>query len=85
VFNRALPADWATITREPDLGAEFARIAEQWSAETVRQADARDEFSARYGARVATVPWRANPPTDLVGLADLIDHSEGIPWSDLLP
>ena len=85
VFNRALPADWATVTPAPDLPAEFARITEQWSAETVRQADARDEFSARYGARVATVPWRPNPPTDVAGLADLIEHSDGVPWSDLLP
>ena len=85
VFNRALPADWAAVTPDPDLAAEFARISEQWSAETVRQADARDEFSARYGARVATVPWRPNPPTDLAGLAELIEDSQGVPWSDLLP
>lgn len=85
VFNRALPADWATVTPDPSLPAEFARISEQWRAETLRQADARDEFSARYGARVASVPWRPNPPTDLTGLADLIEDSEGVPWSDLLP
>lgn len=85
VFNRALPKEWAGVKLDPDLSVEFARIAEQWSAETVRQADARDEFSARYGARVATVPWRANPPHDLAGLAGLLDDSEGVPWSDLLP
>lgn len=85
VFNRALPPGWATATPDPGIPAELARIAEQWSAETLRQADARDEFSARYGARVATVPWRPNPPTDLAGLADLIDSSDGIPWSNLLP
>jgi anion-transporting ArsA/GET3 family ATPase len=85
VFNRALPTEWANITPEPDLAVEFGRIAAQWSAETVRQADARDEFSARYGAQVATVPWRPNPPTDLAGLAELIEQSEGLPWSDLLP
>lgn len=85
VFNRALPVEWATLALDPDLPAGFARVTQQWSAETVRQADARDEFSARYGARVATVPWRPNPPTDLDGLADLMDHSDGIPWSELLP
>jgi anion-transporting ArsA/GET3 family ATPase len=85
VFNRALPAEWATVVPDSDLPAGFSRITEQWSAETVRQADARDEFSARYGARVATVPWRPHPPTDLAGLADLMDRSDGIPWSDLLP
>lgn len=85
VFNRALPSEWATATPDPGIPAELARITEQWSAETLRQADAREEFSARYGARVATVPWRPNPPTDLAGLADLIDSSDGIPWSNLLP
>jgi hypothetical protein len=85
VFNRALPAEWASLDPDPDLPAEVGRIVQQWSAETLRQADAREEFSARYGAQVATVPWRANPPTDLAGLADLIDQAEGIPWQDLLP
>jgi anion-transporting ArsA/GET3 family ATPase len=85
VFNRALPTDWVSLDPDPDLPVELGRIVQQWSAETLRQADARDEFSARYGARVATVPWQANPPTDLAGLADLVDHSEGIPWTDLLP
>ena len=85
VFNRALPPEWATATPDPSLPAELARITQQWSAETLRQADARDEFSARYGARVATVPWRPNPPTDLAGLADLMDSSDGIPWPNLLP
>jgi anion-transporting ArsA/GET3 family ATPase len=85
VFNRALPAEWAAVRPDPDTPAEVARIAQQWSAETVRQADARDEFSARYGARVATVPWRPQPPTSLDGLADLMEHTIGLPWDDLLP
>lgn len=85
VFNRALPTEWVNVRPSPDLSAEFGRIAEQWSAETIRQADARDEFSARYGARVATVPWRPNPPTDLAGLASIMEDSQGIPWDDLLP
>jgi anion-transporting ArsA/GET3 family ATPase len=85
VFNRALPPGWASVKPDPDLSAELGRVVEQWSAETLRQADAREEFSARYGAKVATVPWRPHPPTDLAGLADIIDHTEGIPWPDLLP
>jgi len=83
VFNRALPPDWAAVRPDRDLSAELGRVVEQWSAETLRQADAREEFSARYGARVATVPW--HPPTDLAGLADIMEHSDGIPWEDLLP
>jgi len=85
VFNRALPADWASVKPDPDLRAELGRVVEQWSAETLRQADAREEFSARYGARVATVPWRPHPPPDLTGLADIMEESDGIPWDDLLP
>lgn len=85
VFNRALPAEWAKVRPDPGLSAELGRITQQWSAETVRQADAREEFSSRYGARVATVPWRPHPPTDLTGLRAIIDDSEGIPWEALLP
>ncbi|MGH3649966.1 MAG: ArsA family ATPase [Acidimicrobiia bacterium] len=85
IFNRALPADWAGISPDPGLSAELGRLVEQWSAETVRQADAREEFSSRYGALVAAVPWQSHPPTDLEGLAALIDDSTGIPWDDLLP
>ena len=85
VFNRALPAEWTSVEPGQGLSAELGRIVEQWSSETLRQSDARDQFSARYGARVATVPWRPNPPTDLVGLAHLIDDSEGLPWDELLP
>lgn len=85
VFNRALPAEWASGAPDRDLSAAMARVVEQWSAETLRQADAREEFSARYGANVATVPWRAVPPTDLQSLGDLLDDAAGIPWDRLLP
>lgn len=85
VFNRVLPAAWVGATPGSGLSAELGRLVEQWSAESVRQADAREEFSSRYGARVATIPWQANPPHDLDGLAALVDSSHGIPWESLLP
>lgn len=85
VFNRALPAAWAQTKPGPGLPAAVSRVAEQWSAETLRQADAREEFSSRYGARVATVPWQPQPPNDLAGLAALLEESDGLPWADLLP
>lgn len=85
VFNRALPPEWVGVEPDPGLSAELGRVAEQWSAETLRQADAREEFSARYGARVATVPWRPDPPNDLAGLAALMEDSDGVPWEQLLP
>ncbi|HEU4320796.1 MAG TPA: ArsA-related P-loop ATPase [Acidimicrobiia bacterium] len=85
VFNRALPREWADVRAVSNLSAPVSRVVEQWSAETVRQADARGEFSSRYGARVATVPWRSNPPTDLEGLAALLDDADGIPWERVLP
>lgn len=85
VFNRALPTEWAGVELNHGLSAEIVRVAEQWKAETLRQADVREEFSARYGARVATIPWRSHPPTDLTGLAEILDHADGIPWDDLIP
>jgi anion-transporting ArsA/GET3 family ATPase len=81
VFNRILPEAWATAampaSAPPLLAANLAR----WSAETVRQRDTRDEFSARYGANVATIPWSMEPPTDLDGLAGMLDHANGMPWA----
>lgn len=85
VFNRSLPPSWSAVTADPGLPATVSRVVEQWSAETVRQADARGEFSTRYGARVATVPWQPDTPTDLDGLGALLELSEGIPWSELIP
>lgn len=85
VFNRALPPDWAGAVPSPDLPGELGRLVEQWASETIRQADARGEFSTRYDATVATVPWRAEPPTDLGRLADLMTSSTGMPWDRLLP
>lgn len=84
VFNRALPPTWAGAEVDPGWSAGVSRVVEQWSTETLRQADARDEFSTRYGARVAMVPWQANPPTDLDGLGALLEQSNGIPWDILL-
>jgi arsenite-transporting ATPase len=84
VFNRALPAEWARVEPASGMSAQAGRIVARWAAETLRQADARSEFSSRYGATVATVPWRPNPPTDVAGLATLLDDAEGIPWERLL-
>ena len=78
VFNRCLPNEWAAVVPGPDLSAEHALLAEQWSAETVRQADARGEFSTRYGATVVTLPWRPRPPTDLESLASLVEEGQGM-------
>lgn len=85
VFNRTLPDEWAQTGAPPGLPADLGQLVAQWSAETLRQADARSEFSARYGANVATIPWRPDPPTDLDGLAAVLEGSEGIPWGRLLP
>ena len=85
VFNRALPNEWAYVQLDPGTPADFARVATKWGAETLRQFDAREEFSSRYDARVATVPWRPTPPNSLDGLADLMNRADGIPWDELLP
>lgn len=83
IFNRILPADWAHVEIPGSTSSELAQNMERWSAETVRQQDTREEFSARYGAQVATIPWSPSSPTDIDGLAGLLDGSSGIPWDEL--
>ncbi len=83
VFNRILPETWARARvpagTSPALAANMAR----WKAETVRQRDTRDEFSARYGAKVATIPWSPTAPTDLDGLAGILERANGMPWASI--
>lgn len=80
VFNRVLPERWIGLEIERDVSAELRQIAEMWAAETLRQRDAREEFSTRYGATVATIPWSQTPPIDLDDLAQLVSAGRGIPW-----
>lgn len=82
IFNRTLPDHWVQAPEE-DLEAELRATVEMWAAETLRQRDFRDEFSSRYGALVATIPWSRDAPTDLDGLARLADSATGMPWSGL--
>lgn len=83
VFNRILPDDWAHAVPAPDAPTDLAHNLERWAAETVRQQTTRSEFSARYGAHVATIPWSMSPPTDLDGLDELLAGSRDMPWTDL--
>ncbi len=85
IFNRALPEQWLGAAKPDSLSPEVQHVVESWSAETLRQKDVREEFSSRYGAHVATVPWSPKPPTKLDGLAHLIESGSEIPWSELLP
>lgn len=85
IFNRALPERWLAVDDPDSLSSELQHMVESWSAETLRQRDVREEFSARYGARVATVPWSAQPPTNLDGLAGLVEAGAGIPWPAIVP
>lgn len=85
IFNRALPDEWVSYDGHDTLTPQIQHIVEAWSAETLRQRDVREEFSSRYGARVATIPWSSKPPTRLEGLASLIEAGEGIPWEEILP
>lgn len=83
VFNRTLPDSWVGAPIPPDASTEMTHVAESWSAETLRQRDTREEFSSRYGAQVATIPWSSTPPTDLNGLAALADDAVGLPWEHI--
>lgn len=81
IFNRSLPESWIETPTGND--GDVQQIVELWSVETLRQRDFRQSFSSRYGAAVATIPWSSRPPTDLEGLAGLLDRAAGIPWSAL--
>ncbi len=80
IFNRTLPDAWGSPSIPPETSAELRHVAQLWGSETLRQRDAREEFSARYGATVATVPLSDEPLTDLDGLARLMSQGSGIPW-----
>jgi len=81
VFNRILPPSWADATAPPGTSAALQHNLARWSTETVRQRDTREEFASRYGAHIATIPWSPSPPTDLDGLAGLLDGAEQLPWA----
>ncbi len=81
VFNRTLPDAWANPPAR--LKSDVRAIVELWAAETTRQRDFRDEFSARYGATVVSIPLSPIPPTDLDGLAGLAGGAAGMPWDEL--
>lgn len=83
IFNRALPESWLDARVPKNLSPALQHIVEIWSAETLRQRDVREEFSSRYGAQVATIPWSSKPPTKRDGLAALVEAGAGIPWSQL--
>jgi anion-transporting ArsA/GET3 family ATPase len=85
VFNRTLPARWASGTTPPPprTNVAMAENLARWGAEAQRQNDARVEFAARYDAPLVTVPWMQEAPNDIDELADLIAQSDGLP--DLWP
>jgi len=83
VFNRALPEDWADATAPRGTSAALEQNFARWSAETIRQRDTREEFSSRYGAHIATIPWSSSTPTDLDGLASLLDEARELPWVEV--
>ena len=84
IFNRSLPESWMSADAPTSLSPDAQHIVEAWSAEALRQRDAREEFSARYGAPVATIPWSPKPPADLDGLSSLARSGAGIPWEVIL-
>jgi anion-transporting ArsA/GET3 family ATPase len=83
VFNRILPEPWADAVAPPGTSPALEQNLARWSAETVRQRDAREEFSSRYGAHIATIPWSPVPPTDLDGLAAMLKGARALPWAAL--
>lgn len=79
IFNRTLPETWARAQAPPRTSLELAENLRRWGAESQRQRDARVGFAARFEAPLCTIPWLPTAPTDLDGLAAVIDRSEGLP------
>ena len=82
IFNRALPDAWVDAVAPPETSTELKQLTEMWSSETHRQHDTREEFAARHGAHVSTVPWSPTPPNDIAGL-DLLVRDADLPWTEL--
>ena len=83
IFNRTLPSAWMSAEAPEGASPEIHLLMENWSGETRRQHDAREEFSSRHGAHIATVPWSAHPPNNIDELAALADSSTDLPWDQL--
>ncbi len=83
VFNRTLPTEWIGA-RPGRVRVELAENLSRWGREAQRQQDLIGEFAGRYRTELTTIPWRAEPPTDLEGLADLIDSAEGFDLMSLV-
>ncbi len=83
IFNRILPDEWADAVAPPGTSPALEQNLARWSAETHTQRDAREEFSSRYGAHIATIPWSSTPPTDLDSLAGMLDGARALPWAAL--
>jgi anion-transporting ArsA/GET3 family ATPase len=86
VFNRELPHEWELLSSVPANGSDLDQRSWtalrdnvlRWATEARRNADARADFAARYGATLASTPWKPQPPTDLDALADLVATSNGL-------
>lgn len=83
VFNRTLPEDWIGA-RPGRVSPDLAENLRRWGAESERQLDFRTEFANRYRTELTTISWRAQPPTDLDALHDMVTGSSGFPLVTLL-
>jgi anion-transporting ArsA/GET3 family ATPase len=88
VFNRSLPAAWSEaraeeIGSDPETAVALRENLARWGQEARRQADARRDFAARHGTVLASIPWLPKAPTSLDDLRDLVEASEGIPFSSI--
>ncbi|MDH3425118.1 MAG: AAA family ATPase [Acidimicrobiia bacterium] len=76
VFNRALPAEWASPTVAGS--GVLADNLKRWGAESQRQLDARSAFAAQHGIEPAVVPWMADAPTSISELGELVESAQGL-------
>jgi anion-transporting ArsA/GET3 family ATPase len=85
LFNRFLPAEWAALRPRlptdgltPEDASELRDNLRNWSAEALRQTDARTEFAAQYATPTGAIAWRDQAPTTLDALEALVRSSPDV-------
>lgn len=83
LFNRSLPKSWAGAEAPESAAVALKDNLARWGAESLKQQDTRAEFGSVNKTKVVTLPWTAQPPTDVEGLASLLDSADGFPFEAL--
>ena len=84
VFNRVLPTSWATAVAAADAPTEINHNLSRWAAQARHQSEVTQEFSDRYGAPIASIPWQNASPTDPIALEAMLKSASDLNLEELL-